>query len=858
VIPGPYSSGGTSPARNTGISRVISTTARWSGALRTVTHKVLRERMQAASITVFLAREKAAGFRERWAVMSRLTAEGGLALAAAALWASMLYLLDPIVLGTPLVFALSELHPEGYVELLAAVAGVGGVFIALYFTAVATVAATIYAREPSGIGRIFAREQTGDAYLRYLAFVTSLAVLLLGERAFGLHAPVLAPLVLALFASIAVVVFILLGKQAFYLFDPGSLLAPTIADLARAVRQATPRGFRFQDSSFQAYTHRQAESSLEDIETLGDLIERSPMLRSRSLLKATGAVVRFLEWYSAQRQQIPTSSYWYQRAPKHSDVLDVMDSSLQVLLATGSLPPPKALEDREWIEVALHNFIFHALRSMAGDARWADMGQLLGDVARLCRSYARRGDVKLAVRLAREVAEPVRERFKEDPLRAASVLEQIGVVDAALTPAIATCLGFLDWLDAIDRPPLEDRLAGTKWGRIASLYQRGFPTYLLGRLEWLRTRLVNEVRAEGSRVSPLWYLVQMAAQVEAENIASGAAAVRELLTDQFGSWAGRMTEAGNPWAVACVRSRQLEAAKKTLSRGELLGRAWSQNLSRRKHQALWWPVLEPGEWLAQVAAVAETTVIAGGSMVPALLALDRPPGLPDYAGQFYQEAAEAILQSLIGNRVEAPEGLFPAFFTASIASFQRYRPSDPHQDDETLRAFRRAAGFVENLLELSGLSYVLSELHGNCALWEPVKTTWDRAIGASAGIGLVQVVAAIESITSHPFYPSAGMILRTSWQLRVFATLSEVPKEYVSRGSVPAPVACVKHRSALIRWMARHDLPVGIDGKSVFVQFYLRKRPEAAEFEWPRPMFDLERELRRGEDENDYEPGDGE
>src|SRR5262249_8907509 len=61
---------------------------------------------------------------------------------------------------------------SNYVSWLASLAQIGGVFIALYFTAVTAAAGAIYARVPNNIRDLMTRERVGNIYVGYLTQAT--------------------------------------------------------------------------------------------------------------------------------------------------------------------------------------------------------------------------------------------------------------------------------------------------------------------------------------------------------------------------------------------------------------------------------------------------------------------------------------------------------------------------------------------------------------------------------------------------------------------------------------------------------------------------------------------------------------
>ncbi len=143
----------------------------------------------------------------------------------ASLIASLIWLIETLVgrLGGFARWKAPE--PSAYASFMETVAQIGGVFIALYYTALSSVAATVFAKAPSQVRNLFVGERTGSLYMRYVAYATFLPLALVALTFAGvppLHLGV--PCVVVL-AAIAILVFVHLGQQAFNFFDPTNLAA---------------------------------------------------------------------------------------------------------------------------------------------------------------------------------------------------------------------------------------------------------------------------------------------------------------------------------------------------------------------------------------------------------------------------------------------------------------------------------------------------------------------------------------------------------------------------------------------------------------------------------------------------------
>ena len=89
------------------------------------------------------------------------------------------------------------LEVSSYRTLLEAVIGVGGVFIGLYYAAISAIGGAMYAKVPNNIRDLFAHERIGNAYMQFLALLTSFGVCLLAFHTVGFK-----PIILAVLPSV--------------------------------------------------------------------------------------------------------------------------------------------------------------------------------------------------------------------------------------------------------------------------------------------------------------------------------------------------------------------------------------------------------------------------------------------------------------------------------------------------------------------------------------------------------------------------------------------------------------------------------------------------------------------------------
>jgi hypothetical protein len=180
------------------------------------------------------------------------------------------------------------LTPDRYEALVGAIASIGGVLLALYFTTVGVVASNTYSSVPGRLRQLFLGERTGSWYIRLLAWTVSLSVVVLGCRAVGYqpHAVTIALLVVA--AVVAVFMLAVLGSRLFVFFDLTTLATPLPRRWRRIMRSASRYGrHRRFELATRGFWGRHTERVLADEQADGRPVTDSALGSSAQAILGT-------------------------------------------------------------------------------------------------------------------------------------------------------------------------------------------------------------------------------------------------------------------------------------------------------------------------------------------------------------------------------------------------------------------------------------------------------------------------------------------------------------------------------------------------------------------------------------------
>lgn len=739
-----------------------------------------------------------------------------------------------------------------YVSFLATVAGIGGVFIGLYYAGVATVCSAIYSRVPNNIRDLLVREQVGNVYMRYLAFVTFLSVCLIGFRVFGLPRLHLATLVVGLLSGVGIIAFVKLGQRAFYLFDPTQLAYPLFADFRLWLKQVSAGGFGWTDPSFQYHAHRQARVLLNTLDTLSDISAKEPHLNGKPFVDLVCLILGFLVYYQVQKNRIPSYSRWYAQRYVHRDWYKTEDTTVDIAIRTGTSLNPEVVANKDWVEETLIPLVLRCVDINLREKRFELVSELLSYVDEYLKILAQHGEIKqafnvanaLAEKLANNISKPVeRTVLKDESLEHIGLSEYLGIAPTTIL------LSYLNRVNNLSREQISKQLLVIRWNDPVTLYKNGFNAYTLPQLEWFMRCLQFEHAVEGKTVSPLWYQTELVVQVEAERFAENMDILLHSSKQYYQRWYDFFEKAKHPWLVAACSSREWENWKKMEIHLQKFGEIWQSFSKNRCIDGLAWPQLDMTVLPQQIKAHQDEILRKMAQQGVLLVMSQRPNNFPDYGGQFVNAVSEGILDALVLGDARMIRDLFPSYFVGCLKKFDDLRPKAVSADWRTHQKILIASAPLLDLLELCGYARLYADFHNKPDLWSPVEELWNEYLEQNKSTSPLVSLSAVIGLTDARFGIPPHGVLRTGWKQRIEHQLRQLPRKAVYRHNsarlIVQPEAVVLHSSPLVRLFARYGFYNGID---VFISLYLCKRPEAKGLDFGWRTHELEKSLKLEEE----------
>lgn len=722
---------------------------------------------------------------------------------------------------------------EGFV---AVVVTAGSTLLGLYFAAIGIVVSSVFAEAPDSVRALFLRDRANQLYVRSISLLvlSGIVLLSLGLIDYKLHAATL--VLLALVGLFAVFSLLRAGRDAFNFFNPASLAYPLIRDFGLVIKRASKGGLRWRDPSFQAAYQRQADEFLTTYHSLTEFILKRGPDESRLAHLAHGLLVFWLD-YSGQKAQIPTESWWFKRVLEHHDWLIADEIALSMALETGTGIAPKEIPDHLWVERHLVETVAILMGELLTRDDLRGAATIAERVSSIIENLSSLAQVDEAFLLWHQLSESIWQclESRELALEATPLPPHKGgalaLVDVCGTALVRLLIGLAAWSERLNAASFREYVDKSLRSDEA-IYDAKAPASLLRLFERLRQGLKFETIAEGSTVSPDWYLHHLAAREVIQFLDKSVGSVVKEVENEIHDRASKiMNREGGTLSSLLVR-RGMEACSKMGAHLPKVDRVIGDVTNLRRTSDEFWPKDEFGRHSARVKELEKGLVVTLTDLLPLLSSRPRDASVPDFFGHAYVIVHAAAFEDLLEGRTDAFKSKFPKLFDAALTGFQRVQEALSSHDPRTL--FVYSTEMLIDLLELSGYALLMDELDTS-GIWGTVKSTWDDWFSkhpkpADAIKYLHTVIEGRDSIFA--LMPRGGA--RAGRQMMMAQLLRErgiveVEEDYFPGRAETGPA----HSSPIVRTFAPWEFGIMEEAEDLFYVEYLATRPEAAGLDLP-------------------------
>jgi hypothetical protein len=724
---------------------------------------------------------------------------------------------------------------------LSAVVGATGAFLALYLANLRSVTSSVYVNKPGRLRYLLIQEKASNAYVRFLIFLTLIALIFLLVGVIYNYRPRTVLLAVGLLGLVSIRAFFELGKYALRFFDPTVFADTLFGELGRWSRSATVKGARWHDPSFQNHYRSRANAAIQGLGALVAVAIEEPTLRRESLRLLLSKLLLVLELYTPRKRHIPTTSLWYERTHKHKRWYTAHVQEVDLASRTQTELRPEDVPNQRWVEEALIQHILRGLNDCPEGERLSIATVMLDGASSYFEILGREWDIVYGRSLLTTLSERMRQGSYVERHSSAgdeSTLIPALVERLTLLP-ISLMLGFVHELEEFDPEGVWSGLQKLDWRDRTGIYRLNVPMMALETLEEMQQKLLFELDAENRVITQHWYQRQLFALKLAEVLDRQVDSLIRLVSDFYIPELQTNRESGNELAAVVTISSGLNFCNKALAHFEKLPR-----IAESLDAACIWP--EPNwpnwDWEGKQNSLIEgqrRLILALAESIPNLSVLPESQRVPDYFGMAVHRTGEWTFRALLLGDVGLFEELFTSYFNGALRLRDKLR--DIWVGDGVEDALPWFLEPLVDLCDLSGYAYLLAEIHNEPKLWLFTKAHWELFFQrAEQGIELIA-----GTITYNRFLFGAGhrALLRARWKMEVDQLITTLPRKRLQDVApdgalppIPDYVEIVAHPSPLVQLVAGTGswYPSSYVGIDFFTDLYLRIRPDLGSIDFGR------------------------
>lgn len=718
-------------------------------------------------------------------------------------------------------YLLRPLDSNAYVQILATVAGIAGVFLGLYFTAVSTVISNTYSYVSGDIRELILKDRLGNIYVRLVAFLTALAVVLLSFSATKVSPPHLAVPLLAVLSCLAIFVFVKLGSRAFFLSDPTLLFSTLANELQKWVNQATYRGYQWRNPSFQEYYRKQALRSANTLVMLTEISSSKTELHSKSYPLLLTKLLILAGTYYGKKHLIPTDSRWYGKKPKHKQWYLTNSATIEIATQTNTTLQPDEIPDTTWLEDIILFAVFKAFKADADPGDYRSLYNKISSLPKLFDGMGKNWFVKDGKKWHDKLSKDILAMLiSSQAIDEAQEIYSIAVIDILASLPISLELGFIKTINGLNVDKLRSKLINTKWSRSNAPYQFSLPSNAIRVLEQANDSVLFERQARVQHGTPNWYIIELVFHELELAIYDQWQLLMGLIETWYVETGKLLSDAKRYKQSANIYNRAIELAWKLDSHIEDI-----KELSRALRKDTKIGFLKQAEWdwdveHKRVANFRNTVIEGQAKLIPRLFnTKELNPDMPDFFGGAIHRTGEACYEALESGDADRFKALFRPYFLGILGIFESIRLQV--KDWETSSAMVWIAEPLLDLFNISGYAYIYAEYHNKPELWNECKIVWDAYLTDTPQ--QLQSFAVISNYhQSHNFMITPRTTLRSERQKRLADLLNNLPRQGGS--STFYSQSLVQHKSELIRRIAPWNIRSSsmlVDAIDIFTVSYL-------------------------------------
>lgn len=734
-------------------------------------------------------------------------------------------------------FKLNSITDSEYITFLGAIATLGGVFIALYFSTLSAINATLYNTFSNNLRDLLYREKLGNSYIEFLSNTTFFAFALIVFFLLGYEKIYIAIPIMLVLIGITIFSYIKLGMYTSKLFNVDTLSVSIFKNLQNYINKSTKNDIYNKDKNFQNHYFTLASKETRLLSSLLDTALNKYEIHNDSLQNISIQLLILLTHYQEKKRLIPHESLWYKQKQEYKDLYRPGNLGLNIYLQSATMPQGETKYDLFWFENKLIPYILKVIINKIKNDEIEDYRNIFYHLNRYLSYLIQLGNLTYAI----EVIKQLRDEINKADLLHTKTFE---LAQYIYSLPLTLILNFYNNIEVYSYTNISNIINDNDI--LDKNIQNKFQENSIETLNWLQQRLKIEYEAEGEKITPKWYQIEILMLNISKNFLINIEAIEELINNFF----TKELEKKDLQLYSIILTQKWETINKYILNFHQIETILDEYTNKRKIQGLDWKSFSISRFKDNNLSIKKESILEIGKILHKI-GKKEDENFPDIFGYFLQLTSHNLINLATENNSNDLKEIYPSFLISSLIKYENLKPTFDKELDKLDRRKRNEfiISFhpILNLMEITGLIKIMLEANNDIYTWGFIENLWVKLLNDKNTIN-VDIIELIINMTESEIGLHMGYEQRFNWRNKIQNILEKQIKRDTyyppSKGnySFLHSEDIIIHKSALIRvFIGDRGYGSNFDGIDIFIYYILNKNFEKKfNFGWKRDRKTLE------------------
>ena len=624
---------------------------------------------------------------------------------------------------------------ELFSDLLIAAVGISGVFLGLYCSNMMSIFTSRYMNAPKILTDLFERDFLVNKCIKSISQFLVLSTIVLILNFIGYHPGFLLVIYCFIRAITIIISYGLSGRRSFQISDVCSITEVLYWNIRKNFNDIARKKLFRKDVNFQNHYRIITQNNLDKIEEIIDYTLESREVKESAIKNFLDQNILLLKDYMNIKNNIRYDSFWYEEKMVFTKWHKATDTEINIALTTGTSLQPKKEKNYFWIENSIYTINEKCLSVVVPNISFKVLYHWINKVSSLSEYAVFSNDVSVYLRYVDSLKRIVLNAVTDKTDKYTS-LEKESLVENLMLVYIKLILSMRKYVVSIDISKiLSESLTFTGF---ISTPRRLY--YNHRDVRKLYDCIQAELRIEGHRVTPDWYVQQIIAKHIYDDMIGLYGVLDDILNHEVLSLSEEFLDKNYYAETMIVYSRMTEMKTKAEDLIVFIEKNIEQLKKYHKEKTIIWndnPILNFKDKQHQIFSDLPKKWVKCSSYftIENYRQIDE---FPDFIGECYNQVCEFLIESIQDDDYVSFEKAYKnfvnlAFVYSDVIRKDLVSVKEPYMQDAVCNVI---AGPMIELGYISGYAYIWGEISDKECWKNLVTLEFDKMLKQMAKSGI--------------------------------------------------------------------------------------------------------------------------